>query len=99
MGDDGVLSYEDICTTTCNTGYEVQSGDVMRTCGSDGMFNGNDVICSRGNTVIFLNTLYVNTRWPNIYCSYFIFTLLGCFQRRYYSKSSGSMIIISLKKC
>ena len=51
MGSDGVLSYEDICNTTCNTGYEVQSGDVMRTCGSDGMFNGTDVVCSRGNDV------------------------------------------------
>ena len=51
MGDDGVLSYEDICNTTCNTGYEVQSGDVMRTCRSDGMFNGTDVECSRGNDV------------------------------------------------
>ena len=48
LGDDGVLSYEDICTTTCNSGYEIQDGDAMRTCGSDRSFNGTDATCSRG---------------------------------------------------
>ncbi|XP_065904304.1 receptor-type tyrosine-protein phosphatase delta-like isoform X2 [Dysidea avara] len=47
LGDDGVLSYEDICTTTCNSGYEIQDGDAMRTCGSDRSFNGTDATCSR----------------------------------------------------
>jgi len=48
MGDDGVLSYEDTCTVTCDTGYMV-TGDDMRTCQSDGMFNGTEAICNRGN--------------------------------------------------
>ena len=49
LGDDRVLSYEDICTTMCDTGYEVQAGDVMRTCQSDGMFDGTMAMCNRGN--------------------------------------------------
>ena len=40
----------DTCTTTCNTGYEIQSGDVMRTCQSDGMFDGIDTTCGRGES-------------------------------------------------
>ena len=47
LGDDGVLSYEDTCTTTCDTGYML-TGDAMRTCQSDGMFNGNEAMCNRG---------------------------------------------------
>jgi len=48
VGDDMVLSYEDVCVVTCNTGYEIQAGNPMRTCQSDGTFNGTDVICVRG---------------------------------------------------
>ena len=48
LGDDGVLSYEDTCDTFCNTGYEIQAGDDMRTCQSDGMFNGSSATCGRG---------------------------------------------------
>jgi len=47
MGDDGVISYEDICTVTCDTGYMLTSDD-MRTCLSDGMLNGTDENCTRG---------------------------------------------------
>ena len=48
LEDDGVLSYEDTCTTMCNTGYEIQAGDAMRTCQSDEMFNGTSATCGRG---------------------------------------------------
>ena len=48
MGDDGVLSYEDTCYTFCNTFYEIQAGDTMRTCQSDGMFNGTSATCGKG---------------------------------------------------
>ena len=47
LSDDGVLSYEDICTATCDSGY-VLTGDAMRTCQSDGIFNGTEAMCSRG---------------------------------------------------
>ena len=47
LGDDGVLSNEDTCTATCDTGYML-TGDAMRTCQSDGMFNGTEAMCNRG---------------------------------------------------
>ena len=49
LGDDGVPSYEDICIVTCNTGYEIQAGNAMRSCQSNGIFNGTEATCSRGN--------------------------------------------------
>jgi len=50
LGDDGALSYEDTCTSMCNTGYEIQAGDNTRTCQSDMMLNGTGATCSRGMT-------------------------------------------------
>ena len=48
LGDDGVPSYEDTCSFTCNTGYEL-TGSNTRTCQSDGSWSGSDDVCSRGN--------------------------------------------------
>ena len=47
LGDDGVPSYEDTCSYTCNTGYELTGSDT-RTCQSDGSWSGSDAMCSRG---------------------------------------------------
>ena len=47
LGDDGVPSYEDTCSFTCNTGYELTGSDT-RTCQSDGNWSGNETMCSRG---------------------------------------------------
>ena len=47
LGDDGVPSYEDTCSFTCNTGYELTGSDI-RTCQSDGSWNGTETSCSRG---------------------------------------------------
>ena len=47
LGDDGVPSYEDTCSFTCNTGYELTGSDT-RTCQSDRSWNGSDVACRRG---------------------------------------------------
>ena len=44
LGDDGFLSFEDTCSFTCNTGYEL-SVSYTRTCQSDGSWSG---MCSRG---------------------------------------------------
>ena len=44
---DGVPSYEDTCSFTCNTGYELTDSDT-RTCQSDGSWSGSDDVCSRG---------------------------------------------------
>ncbi|XP_065899134.1 uncharacterized protein [Dysidea avara] len=46
LGDDGVPSYEDTCSFTCNTGYELTGSDT-RTCQSDGSWSGNDTLCTR----------------------------------------------------
>ena len=46
LGDDGVPSYEDTCSFTCNTGYELTDSDT-RTCQSDGSWSGSGVFCSR----------------------------------------------------
>ena len=44
LGDDGVPSYEDTCSFTCNTGYEL-TGSTERTCQSDGSWSGSPVSC------------------------------------------------------
>ena len=51
LGDDGVPSYEDTCSFTCNTGYEL-TGSNTRTCQSDGSWSGTDGVCSRGMYLI-----------------------------------------------
>ncbi|XP_065899293.1 uncharacterized protein [Dysidea avara] len=43
LGDDGVLSYEDTCTYSCNSSYELTGND-KRTCLFDGTWSGNDVV-------------------------------------------------------
>ena len=48
LGDDGFPSYEDTCSFTCNTGYELTGSDT-RTCQSDGSWSGSDDVCRRGN--------------------------------------------------
>ena len=47
LGDDGAPSYEDTCSFTCNTGYQLTGSDT-RTCLSDRSWSGNDAVCSRG---------------------------------------------------
>ena len=47
LGDDGVPSYKDTCSFTCNTGYELTGNDT-RTCQSNGSWSGSDDVCRRG---------------------------------------------------
>ena len=47
LGDDGVPSFEGICSFTCNTGYELTGSDT-RTCMKDGSWSGTDAVCERG---------------------------------------------------
>jgi len=47
LEDDGVSSYKDTCSFTCNTGYELTGSDT-RTCQSDGNWSGSDTMCSGG---------------------------------------------------
>ena len=55
LGDDGVSSYQDTCSFTCNTGYELTGSDT-RTCQSDGSWSGSEIMCSRGKCVIIIAT-------------------------------------------
>jgi len=47
LGDDGILSTEDTCSFTCNTGYEL-IGSNIRICQKDGRWSGSEPICRRG---------------------------------------------------
>ena len=47
LGNDGVPSYEDICSFTCDTGYELTGSDT-RICQSNGSWSGSDVVCTIG---------------------------------------------------
>ena len=50
LGVDGAATDRDTCTAMCNPGYEIQSGDVTRTCsGSDMMWSGTEIVCEQGN--------------------------------------------------
>ncbi|XP_065896334.1 E-selectin-like [Dysidea avara] len=51
LGDDGVSSYEDTCSFTCNTGYEL-TGSETRICQSDGSWSGSETLCRRNNLAI-----------------------------------------------
>ena len=51
LGDDEVPSYEDTCSFTCDTGYEL-SGNDTRTCQSDGSWSGSDVVCRRSELLL-----------------------------------------------
>ena len=53
LGDDEVPSYEDTCSFTCNTGYELTGSDT-RTCQSNGSWSGIDSVCRRGNVLSIL---------------------------------------------
>ena len=55
LGDDGVPSYEDTCSYTCNTGYELTGNDT-RTCQSNGSWSGGDSVCRGGNLKVFIAT-------------------------------------------
>ena len=55
LGDDRVYSYEDTCSFTCNTGYQLNGSDT-RNCQSSGTWSGSDAMCSRGEQYIEYNT-------------------------------------------
>jgi len=68
LGDDGVPSYEDTCSFTCNTGYEL-TGSKTRTCQSDGNWSGNSHICRRGIAPAFSVDFIIAIIFVNSYLS------------------------------
>ena len=44
LGGDGYATDGDTCSYTCDTGF-VLTGNVMRTCGSDGSWSGSEPTC------------------------------------------------------
>ena len=56
LGDDGVPSYEDTCSFTCNTGYEI-TGSHTRTCQSNGSWSGSDVVCSNSTVMMSFDAI------------------------------------------
>jgi len=57
LEDDGVPSYEDTCSFSCNTGYELTGSDT-RTCQSNGNWSGNETMCSRGENGVCINVCF-----------------------------------------
>ena len=53
LGDDGVPSYSDTCSFTCNTGYELTDSNT-RTCLSDGSWSGTNDVCRIGELLRML---------------------------------------------
>ena len=58
LGDDGVPSYEDTCSFTCNTGY-VLTGSDTRTCQSDRSWSGSETICRKSRKCVNVFTCVV----------------------------------------
>ena len=56
LGDDNVLSYEDTCDFTCNAGYNFV-GSNIRTCQSDGSWNGTETFCRRSKLCLPLSVV------------------------------------------
>ena len=55
LEDDGVYSYEDTCSFTCNTSYELTGhGNDTRTCRSNGSWSGDDVMCRKGRQILYV---------------------------------------------
>ena len=53
LGDDRVHSYKDTCNFTCDTGYML-NGSYMRTCQSNGIWSGTDVMCIRSKWSVYI---------------------------------------------
>jgi len=73
LGDDGVLSYEDTCSFTCNTGYELTGSD-NRTCQSDGSWSGTETMCTAGvlvqSQIVGVVSTLASSKLISVICSY-----------------------------
>jgi len=58
LGDDGIPSYEDICSFACDIGYELTGSGDTRTCQNDGNWSGSEILCRKGIHIIMWIVLY-----------------------------------------
>ena len=58
LGADKVSSYEDTCSFTCNTGYELTGSDT-RTCQKDGSWSGTQTMCRKSECFVLLHSKFV----------------------------------------
>ena len=56
LGNDGVANPGDICTVTCDNGYELTGSDTG-ICQNDGSWSGGDATCSIGEWLLVLSWL------------------------------------------
>ena len=51
--------FNDVVKFVCNTGYQLVSGDLSRTCRSDGTWSGDPAVCkSRNQTCLHVKGLF-----------------------------------------
>jgi len=74
LGDDGVLSYSDICTFTCNAGYELFASET-RKCYGYGRWSGTDAICVGMCSVNYYDTNVIKAAYlhQHVQCSTYLF--------------------------
>jgi len=75
LGDDEVLSYEDICNFMCNVGYLI-SGSYTRTCQSDRSWSGTETMCRKGEIFVCIVCTEIAAKDNNQICIAFSFCLL-----------------------
>ena len=71
LRDDGAPSYEDTCSFTCDTGYEL-TGSESRTCQVNGTWSGSIAMCIRGecnflSNYIIAKPIIVANAWKLIF--------------------------------
>ena len=90
-------SYEDTCSFTCDTGYELTGSDT-RTCQSDGSWSGTDVMCTRGNTAT-VHTYILKNSVATYVCSYIPNGLVYKFKNKSCSNITHHAVINALANC
>ena len=59
LNGNDLYEYEDTCSFTCNTGYEL-TGSGTRTCQSDRSWSGDSAFCREGNNTLCIHiALYI----------------------------------------
>ena len=92
-GKDGVSFYEDTCSFTCNTGYEL-TGSSERTCQSDGSWSGDSAYCVKGTYCKSYTPCY----WykPYAFCLY---QILGPSKTTNITETSSLLVPSGMNDC